>query len=68
MNTNEKEVALMNKIIRAAIWYGADIGGAYRQEEDVLRNEINAWLIFKGLDKDYFVGEGEHNWLTIKKI
>lgn len=68
MNKIEEEIALMNKIIEAAIWYGADRGGAYQQDENGLKHAIDLWLEYKGLSNSYFVSESERGWLTIKKI
>lgn len=45
----EKEIAIINKIIREAIIHGADSGGSYEQNEKELTIAINEWLKLKGL-------------------
>lgn len=51
----EKEIKIVNKIIREAIIHGADLGGSYRQNEENLVNTISEWLELKGLSDKYVV-------------
>lgn len=51
----EKEIKIVNKIIREAIIHGADLGGSYRQNEENLVNAISEWLELKGLSDKYVV-------------
>lgn len=51
----EKEIELINKIIKEAIIHGADAGGTYDQNEYNLIVAVNEWLIFKGLNKRYYL-------------
>jgi hypothetical protein len=60
----EKEIEIINKIIKESIIHGADAGGSYEQNEYNLIVAINEWLIFKGLhhrytvEEDVYVGDG----------
>ena len=51
----EKEIKIVNKIIREAIIHGSDLGGSYKQNEDNLINSVNEWLELKGLSDKYVV-------------
>lgn len=51
----EKEIKIVNKIIREAIIHGADMGGSYEQNESALVSSINKWLELKGLSDEYVV-------------
>lgn len=54
----EKEIEIINKIIKESIIHGADAGGSYEQNEYNLIVSINEWLIFKGLYNRYTVKKG----------
>lgn len=49
----EKEITIINKIIREAIIHGADSGGSYEQNEKELTTAIDEWLKLKGLSDKY---------------
>lgn len=51
----EKEIKIVNKIIREAIIHGADLGGSYEQNEESLVSSINEWLELKGLSDKYII-------------
>ena len=51
----EKEIKIVNKIIREAIVHGADLGGSYEQNEENLINSVNEWLELKRLSDKYVV-------------
>lgn len=51
----EKEIQVINKIIREAIINGADYGGSYESNEENLINAINEWLKMKSLVCQYTV-------------
>ena len=53
----EKEIELVNKIIKEAVIHGADSGGSYEQNELNLIIAVNEWLIFKGLSNKYTLKE-----------
>ena len=40
----EKEIELINSVIREAIVHGSDNGGAYEINEDGLRESVSEWL------------------------
>lgn len=54
----EKEIEIINKIIKESIIHGADAGGSYEQNEYNLIVAVNEWLIFKGLHNRYTVKKG----------
>ncbi len=54
MNTEfneEKEIELINSIIREAIVHGSDEGGAYEINEDGLRESVSEWLEYHDLSE-----------------
>lgn len=48
----EKEVELINSIIREAIVHGSDHGGAYEINEEGLRESISDWLEYHDLSEN----------------
>lgn len=68
----EKEIQIVNKIIREAVIHGADAGGSYDQNEENLIDSIKAWLNLKGLNDEYDidiipVGDGWSVYQIIKQ-
>lgn len=53
----EKEIEIINKIIKESVIHGADSQGSYDRNEYNLIVAINEWLIFKGLHHKYVVKE-----------
>lgn len=53
----EKEIQIVNKIIREAVINGADVGGSYRSNEDNLIKSIKAWLELKDLSDKYTIAD-----------
>jgi len=51
----EKEIQIVNKIIREAVIHGADAGGSYDQNEENLIDSIKSWLNLKGLNNEYTI-------------
>lgn len=51
----EKEIYVINKIIKEAIIHGADSGGSYESNKDNLVNAINEWLNMKNLSCEYII-------------
>ena len=49
----EKEIEIINKIIKESVIHGADSGGSYDQNEKRLLESINEWMEFKGISKEY---------------
>lgn len=68
----EREIEIVNKIIREAIIHGADVGGSYESNEDNLILAVNEWLRLKGLSKEYRLeqdvdtGDGWHLHQIVK--
>lgn len=61
----EKEIWIINKIIREAIIHGADNGGSYEQNEKSLVKAIYEWLELKDLSDKYKIKEDidtGHGW------
>lgn len=53
----DREVELVNKIIRESIIHGADWGGSYDSNEERLIKSIEEWIIFKELQHKYTIGK-----------
>lgn len=51
----EKEIEIINKIIREAIIHGADSGGSYEQNEEELTNVVIEWIKLKNLADRYII-------------
>ena len=49
----QKEIDLVNEIIRTAINHGGDQGGAYYTNWDCLQTAIGEWLYARGLADAY---------------
>lgn len=49
----QKEIDLVNQIIRTAIIHGGDLGGAYCSDWEGLETSIGAWLKARGLSDSY---------------
>ena len=49
----EKELRLVNSIIREAISHGGDLGGSYSTNGENLNNVIMAYLRARNLDNQY---------------
>lgn len=64
MDNLQKEIDLVNQMIREAIWHGADAGGAYCQNGYELKNTIEKWLDYKGIGDKYIVCAEEYNPIT----
>lgn len=55
MSTIEKEIEILNNIIKSAIIHGADVGGSYDNNEEGLIEAINTWLEMKELSNQYTI-------------
>lgn len=55
----EKEIQIVNKIIREAVIHGADAGGSYNSNEENLIESIKAWLNLKEMSDKYTIDELE---------
>ena len=53
----DREVELVNKIIKESIIHGADWGGSYDTNEKNLIESIEEWIIFKELQHKYTIGK-----------
>lgn len=53
----DREVELVNKIIKESIIHGADWGGSYDSNEERLIKSIEEWIIFKELQHKYTIGK-----------
>ena len=49
----EREIEIINKIIRESVIHGADSGGSYDQNEKKLLESINEWIEFKDVSEEY---------------
>ena len=68
----EKEIQIINKIIREAVIHGADVGGSYDQNEKKLCDAIVSWIEIKGLSEQYTikdipVGDGWKTYQIVKQ-
>lgn len=69
MNTKfneEKEIELINSIIREAIIHGSDSGGAYEINEEDLRESVSNWLDYHGLSEKYTLRKFSDGWNVMK--
>lgn len=64
MDILQTEIDLVNQIIAEAVWHGADAGGAYCQNGSELKNAIEKWLDYKGINDKYIVCAEEYNPVT----
>lgn len=51
----EKEIEIINNIIKSAIIHGADSGGSYDQNKEGLLEAITIWLEMKKLLNQYTI-------------
>lgn len=68
----EKEIVLINKIIREAVIHGADCGGSYNQNTENLISAIEDWLQEKNqltlyTVRDIPVGDGWETYQIVKR-
>lgn len=69
MNTEfneEKEIELINSIIREAIIHGSDSGGAYEINEEDLRESVSNWLDYHDLSEKYTLRKFSDGWNVMK--
>ena len=69
MNTEfneEKEIELINSVIREAIVHGSDNGGAYEINEDGLRESVSEWLEYHDLSEKYTLRKFSDGWNVMK--
>lgn len=69
MNTKfneEKEIELINSIIREAIIHGSDNGGAYEINEEGLRESVLDWLKHHDLAEKYTLRKFSDGWNVMK--
>ena len=67
----EKELRLVNSIIREAISHGGDLGGSYSTNGENLNNVIMAYLRARNLDNQYTTDAtvyGDYSEPTIGRI
>lgn len=62
----EKEIELINSVIREAIVHGSDNGGAYEINEDGLRESVSEWLEYHNLSEKYTLREYSDGWNVMK--
>lgn len=55
--TTDREIELVNRIIKEAIVHGGDDGGPYYINENGLKSSVTAWLEEKGLTEKYVLRE-----------
>lgn len=66
VNYINKEIELINKVIKDAIIHGGDAGGAYCQYGGKLKESIEKWLEYRGLTDRYAVEGDLDGFLTIE--
>lgn len=64
----QKEIDLVNEIIRTAINHGGDQGGAYYTNWDCLQTAIGEWLYARGLADAYTPSNDVAGIVSIKKV
>lgn len=62
----EKEIKLINSIIREAIIHGSDSGGAYEINEEDLRESVSNWLDYHDLSEKYTLRKFSDGWNVMK--
>lgn len=62
----EKEIELINSIIREAIIHGSDSGGAYEINEEDLRESVSNWLDYHDLSEKYTLRKFSDGWNVMK--
>lgn len=55
----KQEIELINNIIAPSVVHGADSGGSYDSNEDILVMAIQEWIVAKGLEDKYTMMEIE---------
>ena len=69
-NSNNREVELINHIIREAVIHGADAGGSYNSNEENLINAVYDWLDLKHLTDKYALKEHDFDdgWCILQLV
>lgn len=70
VNNKDREIKLINKIIREAVIHGADAGGSYDSNEENLINAVYDWMDSKHLTDWYALKEVEFDdgWCVLQLV